>query len=217
MKIYVLYLSCLLLLIASEWVTFSAQSKPLGTPEKGVTKGDSSHQAENSATSEKDKDPRHDVTVIVKQENGLGEKRDKQETDENVNIQRRLSFYTGVLAVVGLFTFLVIGWQSWETRKAADAAKLNAQALINTERPWFVVTVEHSMGHPGFYNLKITNKGRTPGILEEIFVEKCFIENPSNLPSPPSYSSGCIGPNDNLFVNGDSYNIPPHFNASLEI
>jgi hypothetical protein len=107
--------------------------------------------------------------------------------------------------------------QTEATRIAADAALLNAQAVINAERPWFVVTIELHMGYPGFYNIKITNKGRTPGILEEVFVETYFIENPSDLPSPPLYSNGCIGPNDNLFVTGDSYTIPPHFNASLEI
>ncbi|MGD0511445.1 MAG: hypothetical protein ABSA33_06420, partial [Candidatus Micrarchaeaceae archaeon] len=66
---------------------------------------------------------------IIKQENGLGDKRDKQETDENVNIQRRLSFYTGALALVGLFTFLAIIWQSCETRKSAKAALLSVEEV----------------------------------------------------------------------------------------
>src|SRR5580704_12545230 len=32
----------------------------------------------------------------------------------------------GALVIVGICTFLVIGWQSWETRRSADAAKKSA-------------------------------------------------------------------------------------------
>jgi hypothetical protein len=71
------------------------------------------------------------------------------------------------LVIVGIITFVVMGWQSWETRKsanemhrqavqvreqttifresaeaaksAADAANLNAKTLINIERAWIEV------------------------------------------------------------------------------
>ncbi|MGA2986652.1 MAG: hypothetical protein ABSG32_22860 [Terriglobia bacterium] len=129
MKRWIVYLALLASVIASEWVTCSAQSKPLSTPELGVAKGDGSKKAEKPATAEKDNKSASDVTVIIKQENGLGDKRDKQETDENVNIQRRLSFYTGALALVGLFTFLAIIWQSCETRKSAKAALLSVEEV----------------------------------------------------------------------------------------
>jgi len=49
-----------------------------------------------------------------------------------------------VLVIVGLITCGVIGWQSWETRRAAKAALLNAQALINAERPWIVMTAKRT-------------------------------------------------------------------------
>jgi hypothetical protein len=74
------------------------------------------------------------------------------------------------LVVVGILTFIVIGWQAWETRRAANsaaqsvefvrqqitvmerqtiatevaanAAKENAKALINVERAWVEVYIE---------------------------------------------------------------------------
>jgi hypothetical protein len=48
-------------------------------------------------------------------------------TDENINIQRKLVLFTGLLVVVGFITAGAIIWQSWETRKAADAAKRSVE------------------------------------------------------------------------------------------
>lgn len=119
---------------------------------------------------------------------------------------------------VAIDTLKAIKEQTDATRVAADAAKLNAQALINAERPWFVVEIEHWTDNPEYYRIKVTNRGRTPGILEEVFVEKCFIQNPSDLPLPPSYSNGCIGPDDNFFGPGrDPYIIAPPFNPTMEL
>jgi hypothetical protein len=56
------------------------------------------------------------------------------------------------LVIVGIITFVVIGWQSWETRRSAqamrdglplqkstaDAALLSARAVVNAERAWIV-------------------------------------------------------------------------------
>ena len=62
-------------------------------------------------------------------------------TDENIEIQRKLVLFTGLLVVAGFITAAVIFWQSWETRKSAKAALLNAQALINSERAWIMVDI----------------------------------------------------------------------------
>lgn len=43
---------------------------------------------------------------------------------------------TGLLVVVGFITAAVIGWQSWETRKAAEAAR---ESILLTHRPKLVV------------------------------------------------------------------------------
>lgn len=38
------------------------------------------------------------------------------------------------LAIVGIITFIVIGWQAWETRKAAEASKRSVEIVIKKER-----------------------------------------------------------------------------------
>jgi hypothetical protein len=43
-----------------------------------------------------------------------------------------------VLVIVGSLTFIVIGWQSYETKRAADAGNKSAQAFVNSERAWVI-------------------------------------------------------------------------------
>src|ERR1700691_1981772 len=45
--------------------------------------------------------------------------------DEDIKTQRKLVLFTGLLVAVGFVTAGVIFWQSWETRKAAQAATKN--------------------------------------------------------------------------------------------
>lgn len=87
-------------------------------------------------------------------------------SDEDIRIQRKLVLFTGLLVVAGFITAGVIFWQSWETRKAAQAAadtvetvkrqvgfmeqqttaeisaasasQRSANALINSERAWIL-------------------------------------------------------------------------------
>ncbi len=124
-----------------------------------------------------------------------------------------------VLVIVGCVTFIVIGWQSFETRRSADAAQkatiaakdgadaalLNARALITSERPWFVANVECDDKDLGLWKVRIVNKGRTPGHLNVMFSEYTFIDIPDNLPIPPKYESFCYAPDTRFFATGESF------------
>jgi hypothetical protein len=48
--------------------------------------------------------------------------------------QEALVLFTGLLVVVGFVTAVFIGWQSWETRKAAKAAHISADATEKSVR-----------------------------------------------------------------------------------
>jgi hypothetical protein len=89
------------------------------------------------------------------------------------------------LVVVGCITFIVIGWQSWETRRAATASKeaamaavLSAQSVIDTERPWFVASIERRGEDSDDWRVRITNKGRTPGHLAHLSAEHHLVADP---------------------------------------
>lgn len=90
-----------------------------------------------------------------------------------------LAWPEGITAWAIILTFLVIGWQTAQTRRAAeateDAAKaalLNAQAVINAERArlLFEVEKERDQKMPGIaiFTIYAVNHGRTPAELARI-------------------------------------------------
>ncbi len=88
---------------------------------------------------------------------------------------------TLALAIIGVFAtcaaFRTLGEIKEQTGNAqaaataasqnAQAALLNAQAVINSERPWLVVEVEEEIGNPGTFIFRARNRGRTPAKLAE--------------------------------------------------
>jgi hypothetical protein len=121
--------------------------------------------------------------------------------------------YEWVLVIVGVITCFVIGWQALETRRAAEATRisaeetktaanaalLNAQAVINSERPWlliqtneikdpFLIPVEAGSRHAAHCIFSIKNWGRTPGIVFSEKVELQISDNPIALPDCKVYN-----------------------------
>ncbi len=93
---------------------------------------------------------------------------------------------TALLVIVAAGTGWVIWRQTIATRKAAEAALLNAQALINSERPWIDV-LPVSQGD-GEWRFEASNYGRTPA---ELVSTSCRFEIISDLMNgltePPLY------------------------------
>jgi hypothetical protein len=108
---------------------------------------------------------------------------------------------------VVILTFAVIGWQADETRKAAKAALLNAQAVINTERAWLVVKIEKDPKSPpfpteNFINV-LNNLGHTPAIVRSIHIRHDYSSVPDSLPVPPAYKEReMVSIPENMFVVG---------------
>ncbi len=88
------------------------------------------------------------------------------------------------LVIVAALTGGVICWQSVETRKAAQGAFLNAQAVINAERPWMLVSVKSSLGEIGGFDVSVKNKGRTPAMVSEAWMGCVAVKKVSELPLP---------------------------------
>jgi hypothetical protein len=101
---------------------------------------------------------------------------------------------------VGVLTFIAVWKQARETAKAtkamrdgiplqksvADAALLNAQALINSERPWIdVLPVSHGEGE---WRFEASNYGRTPAELVSTCLRFEIVSDLMNgLAEPPLY------------------------------
>ncbi|MGA2960441.1 MAG: hypothetical protein ABSD96_02125 [Candidatus Korobacteraceae bacterium] len=122
---------------------------------------------------------------------------------------------------VVFLTLMAIAEQTKETAKAAEAALLNAKALIASERPWLVVLPEavdpEGEEVPHLYRLKVTNEGNTPaqlcggGIGEgQQSVDPIFAPKDEDL-------GGFILPLKNLFVHGDYFYLPDIHGKKPEI
>lgn len=137
-----------------------------------------------------DQKPAAPIAAIPKQQNNgaalNSEKQDDVHADVKIVNPPQKDFYDKapiwtnlVLVIVALGTGIVIGWQAWETRKAArgaqkaaDAALLNAQAVINAERARLLFEVEKGMDQNrhgvAIFTIYAVNHGRTPAELVRI-------------------------------------------------
>jgi len=93
----------------------------------------------------------------------------------------------GMLVILGAITCGIIIWQTIQTRRAANAALLNAQAVINSERPW-IVPKAAIVG--GAFVVTGENRGRTPALILSSWGRYIFTDNPDGLPEPPEYTDG---------------------------
>ena len=103
------------------------------------------------------------------------------------------------LASIGLLIVGIIGTryalrtlknierQTAAGEKAADAARLNAQAVINAERPWILVTIESVEGPMGGFNIRVRNRGRTPAMITVAYWGCAAVKEVTDLPREPSY------------------------------
>lgn len=83
--------------------------------------------------------------------------------------------------------------------KQAEAALLNAQAAINSDRPWVIIFVTHQSGG---YSFRAMNLGRTPAEVISFSAEFKCVSNINELPPEPAYGTEHV-PTIKLLVPGD--------------
>jgi hypothetical protein len=91
--------------------------------------------------------------------------------EEDIDIQGKLVRYTGFLVVVGLMTALAIIWQSYETRRAADAGNRNIEATMNERRARVEIIADAlASGATGYVvSVSLRNGGPTIGTIRDAF------------------------------------------------
>jgi hypothetical protein len=114
---------------------------------------------------------------------------------------------TGIAVLLARDTLRDLREQTSNARKTAKAALLNAQAVINAERPWVLVAAQRIEKIGGGFVIQGTIKGRTPARITEIYSHRIFIDLPDNLPPSPKYDEPVIAPKEPLLVSGESFKI----------
>jgi hypothetical protein len=166
-------ISTMKFLIPVAVVVFGLAQQPMKSPEtKRVPEGaspqignQSNHTTNNKQTPNNDIQPKS-----TQAENGA---KNAEVADENIQIQGKLVLFTGLLVLVGAITAGVIGWQSFETRRAANAAIRNIDILVDKERAKLTIQINNLVyqlvgagGFPAtFVTGKIWNYGQSKAIL----------------------------------------------------
>jgi hypothetical protein len=73
--------------------------------------------------------------------------------------------------------------------ESAQAALLNAKALVDAERPWLVVTVEPSPNVDDGFTVTATNRGRSPAQIVGTADQLRIATDESKLPAKPEYGN----------------------------
>lgn len=101
---------------------------------------------------------------------------------------RKKELWATAVGVVGAWVGLgLLVWQNILTRRSANAALLNAQAAINSERAY--ITVRYNLIAGGFYNFSGINEGRTPAEITAISSDFVFPETEAEIPQLIKYKT----------------------------
>ena len=142
---------------------------------------------------------------------------DKVEERRDRKAQLRLTRIYVKATVIGVIgSWIVLGvlvWQNILTRRSANAASLNARAVINSERPWVIVSLLRSKRNDrDWLSFRASNEGRSPAIILCSFAQYGFTGDPNSLPVPPQY--GIELPKDvPLLVPNIGHDLSGHFIA----
>lgn len=112
----------------------------------------------------------------------------EQDAERNFPTWYRLfSWPEGITTWAIVLTLIAIAEQTSQTRKAAEAALLNARAVINAERPWILISVKSPPGPMGGFTVHARNKGRTPAMIIESRMGCAAVKTISDLPAQAVY------------------------------
>jgi len=76
---------------------------------------------------------------------------------------------------------------------SAQAALLNAQTIVHSERPWILITIEPSKSVENSFTVMASNRGRTPAKIIASEKQTRIAIDEEHLPATPEYKSGEAG------------------------
>jgi hypothetical protein len=170
-----------------------------GSPKQGIATNGSGSGAQATAEPQNEQHPASNVMVVLNQAGSPTDDPKKEQKAEDIRILWQIARFTRWLAIIGIvqavvffFTLFVI-WRQ-------------GNHIIASERPWIIAEVVEV--EPGFFKIRITNKGKTPARL--LYGSAIYRPEPSPdcLPLPPNYTAPFIYPNQRLYTAERYFDIP---------
>jgi hypothetical protein len=138
--------------------------------------------------------------------------KEQQAKDDSLDVLTRRYMCATIIGVIGAFIGIgILIWQTTIFQTTANAAKLNAQAVINAERPWLTVCLQEIPDNDGMFTFRITNNGRTPSDVISGTLDHTFAENMDALSKEPAYLSPFTYPYQSFLTQGEFFDIHPPF------
>jgi hypothetical protein len=186
----------------------SAQTAPLSPPKEGIAKTSSSQSGSAQTHSQDSGEHAGDAMAASAKPPTPTCDGACQQSRENLAIQRKLEWFTGVLAVVGVLQVCTMFWQGWllhgtmktievqavHMERQTAAANLSAQAAMGVAVPTLMLD-EFSFMPSATQSLKddlrwprmrisVKNFGQSPAFLRSFAVEFTCNEHPSAMKYP---------------------------------
>jgi hypothetical protein len=108
--------------------------------------------------------------------------------------------YVGIMLALSTLRKIARLTKSTEVAAAAaadcaQAALLNAQTFAEAERPWLLISVEPSPSVENGFDIKVSNRGRSPARIVSNLERMIFAVDEAHLPGTPEYrQEGTGGP-----------------------
>lgn len=108
------------------------------------------------------------------------------------NVLLALLGYAGILAAFSLLKKIERQTKFVETAataaaESAQAALLNAKAILHAERPWVLITVAPSPSVENGFTIMATNRGRSPARIVAMAEQTTVVKDETLLPKVPEY------------------------------
>jgi hypothetical protein len=126
-----------------------------------------------------------------------------------------------LLVIAAFLTFVFIGWQAVETRRAAQAAQASAEAFIAENRPWVLISRDQTLDkidgpflipaerlhptdqHPALCEFLMQNYGKTPAKIIAFQAELQIGESRDKPPSTEIFRTTELRPYPYIFPQGE--------------
>jgi hypothetical protein len=117
--------------------------------------------------------------------------------------------YAGIVMAFSMLSIVERQTRSTEITAAAaavgaQAALLNAQAIIDSERPWILITVELTPRIENSFAVMATNRGRTPALIVATSEGIKFAVDETYLPAVPEYGEASAPRIPIILLSGES-------------
>lgn len=199
---------CAMLLVATVGIVIGQSM-----PEQRVAKENRSSKAEKSESGDDTAKPSPNVTVVVKQENAPEHQAADNQSDENIDIQRKVVALTRWLVIVGFIQACILAGTIWAIYTQTDTSR-------TIERAWVIaspVTKNPALGfipEPGdpigsdqrnIFICAIKSVGNNPARLIDATVAYQQIGSLEDIPKEPMYGKGPL--NELPLIKEDSFSV----------